>query len=121
MKEGSQIRWTSARVLALVLCLLAVTFSVEAKVAWYLPSHTVGCDLQFGKALPADVPQIIPHGMPDNYPLLPLLQVTLFSVFFAGYWRTACSLIRLIKHRSPTGSGFTCFSPENFFRPPPVL
>ena len=112
-------RWTGRTLIALVLCLLAFTFAVEAKLAWYLPRHTMGSEVQAAKALPADTRQITLHALPDHNPIFPLLTISLLSAFvIAGqnvavsFWRTANNV------HSPIST--SSFSPANFLRPPPV-
>jgi hypothetical protein len=111
-------RWTGRTLIAVVLCLLAFTFAVEAKMAWYLPPHTVGTEVQAAKALRADVPQVILHGLPDHNPIFPLLPLTLLLGAVTAYRPTAYSLCAINKpNRSPKCA--VSFSPANFFRPPP--
>ena len=112
-------RWTGRTLIALVLCLLAFTFAMEAKLAWYLPPHTVGSEVQAAKALPANVPQLILHGLPDHNPLFPMLpfallvaSVTAGHCVAVSFWRTASKI------HSPIST--SSFSPANFLRPPPV-
>ena len=80
MSEDLSNRWTGRTLVALVLCLLAISFAVEAKLAWYLPQNTMGSDVQAAKALPADVPQLILHGLPDHNPIFPLLPLILLTI-----------------------------------------
>jgi hypothetical protein len=105
-------------VFALILCLLAVVFAFEAKTAWYLPPHTIGSEVQAAKALPADTPQVIPHGLPDQ-PLFFLLSLTVLIALTDEHVRRPLSFGGLqLGDRSPSTS--SAFSPYNFYRPPPV-
>src|SRR3974390_2496444 len=118
MSGASQRRLTGRTILALVLCLLAVTFAVEAKLAWYLPPHTLGSEVQAAKALPANVPQPILHGLPDHHPILPMLSFALLLTLAIGSLPMAVSYgSAVIYDRSPLSR--SSFSPRNFFRPPP--
>jgi len=105
--------------LALILCLLAVTFAVEAKLAWYLPPHTRGIEVQAAKALPADTPQLIPHGLPDHNPMFPLLPLALLMALAIGCSSVAVSYYNAATFdRSPLSE--SSFSPLHLFRPPPI-
>jgi hypothetical protein len=111
-------RWTGRNLIVLVLCFLTFTFAVEAKLAWYLPRHTMGSEVQAAKAMPADTRQITLQALPDHIRIFPPLTLTLLMAFLpAGrqvavcFWRTANNV------RSPIST--SSFSPANFFRPPP--
>jgi hypothetical protein len=119
MSQEFHGRWTGRTLIALVLCLLAFTFAVEAKLAWYLPPHTMGGEVQSAKALPADVPQIILHGLPDHNPIFPLLPLTMLLAAVTAFRPSADFLCAIkITDRSPRAT--SSFSPANFLRPPPV-
>ena len=112
-------RWTGRTLITLALCLLAFTFAIEAKLAWYLPRHTMGTEVQAAKALPADTPQVILHGLPDHNPIFPLLQLTLLLAFVPAGGHLTQSFCRITNsERSPRSP--SSFSPANFLRPPPV-
>jgi hypothetical protein len=112
-------RWTSRTLIALVLCFLAVTFAVEAKMAWYLPPHTMGSQVQAAKALPADMRQIILHGLPDHHPIFPFLPLTLLLAAMVGCWPVSVPYCGIsTQARSPLST--SSFSLSNFLRPPPV-
>jgi hypothetical protein len=111
-------RWTGRTLIAVVLCLLAFTFAVEAKLAWYLPPHSMGSEVQSAKALRADVPQVILHAS-DHNPVFPLFSLTLILAAVTACQPAAYSLSAINKPvRSPKNA--TSFSPANFFRPPPA-
>ncbi len=113
---------TSGRTLiALVLCFLALTFAMEAKLAWYLPRNSMGSEMQAAKALPSDVRQVIQHGLTDHNPAYLLLPLTMLLALLTQFQPAALSQSNIkTRHRSPIrASAF--FSPGNFFRPPPVL
>jgi hypothetical protein len=112
-------RRSSRTLIALVLCLLAFTFAVEAKLAWYLPPQTTGSEVQAAKALPADIPQIILHGLPDHNPIFPLVPLTLLLAVLTACRPAALSFCGVTANdRSPIAT--SSFSPTNFLRPPPV-
>ncbi len=104
---------------AMALCLLAVVFAVEAKIAWYLPPHTVGREVQAAKAMPADIPQAIQHGLPSQAPLFFFLPLTILIALAERYFRRPVSFSGMQESdRSPSSS--PAFSPSSFFRPPPA-
>lgn len=113
---------TSGRTLiTLVLCFLALTFAMEAKLAWYLPHNSVDNEMLAAKALPSDARQDIQQGLPSHDPGYLLLSLTAMLAVLVQY-RPATFFLNRIKtrDRSPIlESAF--FSPGNFFRPPPVL
>jgi len=107
------------KLFALVLCLLALVFAFEAKMAWYLPAHTAGSEVQAAKALPADTPQPIAHGLPGQLALFFLLPIAiLFGLADIRASRSETCFGESQTDRSPSVS--SAFSPGNFFRPPPV-
>lgn len=119
MSGDSQKRWTGRTLLAMVLCLLAVSFAMEAKMAWYLPPHTLGSEVQAAKALPANTPQLILHGLRDHNPMFPLLPLALLLAVSTGCLPATVSFLRKASGlRSPVFR--PTFTPPNFFRPPPV-
>src|SRR5579859_3729779 len=112
--------WIRKESFALILCLLAVVFALEAKIAWYMPPHTLGSEVQDAKALPADTPQLIPHGLSGQPPLFIFLPFTfLFALAAVCICRPLFYCGVKVNDRSPSSS--SAFSPGNFFRPPPVL
>jgi hypothetical protein len=119
MSGDSQKRWTGRTLLALVLCILAISFAMEAKMAWYLPPHTLGSEVQAAKALPANTPQLILHGLPNHNPMFPLSPLALLLAVTTGCLPVAVSFFcRASGGRSPVFP--PTFTPPNFFRPPPV-
>ncbi len=104
----------------MILCLLAITFAIEAKVAGYLPPNTLGNEVHAAKALPADVPQVILHGLSDHNPLYPLPPFSMLLAVLIGSCIAAVHYcgVSLDDYPSPSRSGF---SPEKFSRPPPAL
>jgi len=108
--------------LALGLCLLAMLFSLEAKTAWYGPSNGVSSDIQSQKARPADLPEVVSHGVSTS----PSVTLALALIFLASVAAIAC----MIAHFLPGAdvdfnhirvSTAPYFSPSLFIRPPPAL
>lgn len=115
---GDCRKYCIRREIALILCLLCIVFAIEAKTAWYFPPHTIGVEVQAAKALPADTPQVIPHGLAKQ-PLFFLLPFSILSALLDEHFRRPHLLFRLqSRDRSP--SSISAFSPSNFLRPPPI-
>ena len=120
------LRGTSASVrfwrtaLTCGLCLLAFAFAVEAKTAWYGPASGPGSAVRASKAMRADLPRVIDHGVPVPDPIHPHASFALLAAF--------ATLLLTVK--TPAGRdgsntrirfALTAFSPQVFFRPPPFL
>ena len=108
--------------LAAMLCLLAMAFAMEAKMAWYRPAGGRYRDVSGAKALPINNPRLVSHGVPAPDPVhpemlaavLPCL-IMLCPVFFDR--RSRLAGLR-------TGSRVSAadyFSPPIFLRPPPAF
>lgn len=107
--------------IAIILCLLALTFAMEAKLAWYMPRNSMDHEVQASKALPSDARQAIQHGLNDQNPGYLLLPLTMLLALLTRFKPVALSLSHLTaRDRSPICSA-AFFSPRNFFRPPPIL
>jgi hypothetical protein len=113
---------TRRRMLALVLCLLAVLFAVEAKTAWYGPTTVPGSDIQSQKARPADLPAVVSHGVSNS----PWITFALALIFLAS----AGAIASLVAGSFPGAKADSShipvsaehyFSPGLFFRPPPAI
>ena len=108
--------------MALGLCLLAVLFALEAKTAWYGPAKGPGTDVQSQKALPANLPAVVSHGV-SKFPRVtfPLSLIFLASVATIA-WTDANFLpgVDVDSNHIPV-SAAAHFSPALFFRPPPAL
>lgn len=107
-------------ILGLVLCVLAALFSMEAKLAWYIPSSNPATQISASKLQQADAPRMIAHALSSSdcpVPHLPeLAKIVAFvrlTVEPGRIWRTADTRPeRLLSDN---------FSPHVFFRPPPTL
>lgn len=108
--------------LALGLCLLAVLFAMEAKIAWYGTANGSSGDIQSQKARPADLPAVVSHGVsalsPAAFPLA--------LIFFVSLAASACTDSNFLpgvnvnfNHLPVSAAPY--FSPALFFRPPPAL
>jgi len=106
--------------LAFGLCLLAFSFAMEAKLAWYGPQAGTGSDISAAKALPADVPALIQHGAPAANPFGPLFPCALLFVLATGCSRTSVQLKREAAHSRFHVHVAAYFSPHCFVRPPPT-
>jgi len=112
----------SRTILAFGLCLLAIVFAVEAKTAWFGPALGVGSDIQAAKALPADMPKVIEHGIPVPDPIHPQVPFALLTALVAEQLTgTATPTRNLAPAVDFAVSEAAYFSPAIFFRPPPSL
>jgi hypothetical protein len=108
--------------LACGLCLLAVVFAVEAKTAWFGPAVGPGSAVRAAKALPADMPRVIEHGVPVPDPIHPHIPFAMLRAFCATPLSGAdVPAQEWFAHRYVPVSLAAYFSPQIFFRPPPVL
>jgi hypothetical protein len=112
----------SRNTLALGLCLLAVLFALEAKIAWYGPANGPSGDIQSQKARPADLPAVVAHGVST----LPPVTFPLALIFFASVAISACAGSNFLpgvnvdcSHLQVSAAPY--FSPALYFRPPPAL
>lgn len=105
------------------LCMLALVFAIEAKTAWYGPVAGPGSAVSSAKALPADLPQVVLHGVPVPNPVSPALPF----LILAGLVLALSSGFNFGKSHIGTGremlspTRWSFFSPELFFRPPPIF
>ena len=107
--------------LAIGLCLLAFFFALEAKLAWYGPQSGPDGDVHAVKALPVDTPDIVSEDVPAPDPVHPHLSFALLAPLIAvGMADTDTLLGHAIVQRNFSVSSAAYFSPNSFFRPPPV-
>lgn len=102
------------------LCLLAFLFAVEAKTAWYGPVAGLGSNVRASKAMPADAPHIIDHGVPTPDPVHPLVSFLLLpalALLYAAANRPRRAEVAGIRLRP----SLSAFSSHLFRRPPPAL
>ena len=97
-------------------------FAMEAKLALYSPHRGFGSVIRAAKALPEEIPSLVPHGALAPDPIHPLIPFAFLFEFATGL--TMAVNIRLKmqaaqKNLPAIPSSF--FSPHSFFRPPPVL
>lgn len=106
---------------AFLLCALALSFAVEAKLAWYRPPNGVhSTDVRSAKAMPCDkreliaaaAPLVEPHQAPACWTLLAIVT----TAVAAGLIRTPESHLPPAAH--PVHAGLY-LSPQISFRPPP--
>src|ERR1700740_618822 len=108
--------------LAMCLCLLAVLFALEAKIARYSPSSGPLSAIQSAKARPADGPELVSRGLAAAssaplqwaFILLAAFATTGLMVAESSGW------LRVVP-RNHAVTTATYFSPGLFFRPPPEL
>jgi len=106
--------------LACGLCVLAFVFFIEAKTAWYDAASGSGITVTASKAMPADVPRVIEHGVPVPDPIHPQVPFALLAALTLprpAADRPACD--NGSRHRLRLS--LAGFSSHLFFRPPPSL
>jgi hypothetical protein len=106
--------------LAFGLCVLAFSFAMEAKLAWYGPDSGPGVTVSAAKALPADIPCLVSHGVPVPDPIHPLIPFVLLVLSAASCLPSNLRLKLLQRHNHRPAFSAFCFSPHSFFRPPPA-
>jgi len=107
--------------LALVLCLLAFAFAMEAKLACYSPDGGPGSDIAAAKARPADLPEVVAHGVPAPDPVdARTLFFVLVALTTASLWKAEALRGRNIALPCQSVSSAAFFSSNLFFRPPHV-
>ena len=107
--------------LALGLCLLSFGFAVEAKTAWYSAAGGSGSEIASAKARPADLPEVVVHGIPAPDPVHPqVFFVFLAELTAASLWKANVLSGRKFVQSDLAISSVAYFSSNLFFRPPPV-
>lgn len=107
--------------LAFGLCLLTLAFAMEAKMAWYGPNGGPGSDVRAAKALPADTPEVVSHGVPVPNLFNPQLPYALLATFaFACLLNTEVLLRHNIGLSLHPVSAAHQLNANLFFRPPPA-
>lgn len=107
--------------LAIGLCLLAFSFAMETKLACYSPADGSASDIVAARALPAALPEVVPHGVHSSDIVLSQLLVVFLSVLTAAFlWMEGTMQSRNVAYRQLLVSSAAYFSPNLFFRPPPV-
>jgi hypothetical protein len=107
--------------LALGLCFLTFGFAMEAKLACYSQAGVSGCDIVAAKARPADLPEVVARGVFPPGPVnSQMLVVFLAALTAASLWKADALPRRNIVYSRLSVSFAAYFSPNLFFRPPPV-
>jgi hypothetical protein len=121
MSGVSTARPLRRNLLAVCLCFLAFAFAIEAKWAWYGPQGGPVSDVSAAKARPAEVPDVVVHGVPA--PDLVNLQIpyALLATFAVACFLSADVLLRRdVAYNHTRVSAAPYFSADHFFRPPPI-
>jgi hypothetical protein len=109
------------RALALGLCLLAIVFAVEAKTAWFGPAGGPGSEVAAAKALPADLPRVIEHGVTIPQAVPPLISFAQMAALSPLLSSGSILSPRRESAPGPASPSLAAFlSPQFFFRPPPI-
>lgn len=107
--------------LALGLCLLAFGFAMEAKLACYSPAGGSDNDIVAAKARPADQPEVVSRGVHAPNPVhSQTLFVFLAALTAASLWKADALLGHSSVYSRLSVSSAAYFSPNLFFRPPPI-
>lgn len=107
--------------LAFGLCFLAFGFAMEAKLACYSPAGGSRSDILAAKARPADLPEVVSHGVNAPDPVHSQMLVVFLAALTAPTLRKADYLLvrnSVCNHLSVSSAAY--FSPNLFFRPPPI-
>jgi len=105
--------------MGIALCLLAVLFAIEAKLAWYGSDSGPASQISASKLQPADAPRLVAQAIASSE-LIPHLSGTTAFVsltLIIGVARWALRPVEAL----PVQSSFSGFSTHLFFRPPPAL
>jgi len=108
-------------VLTCCLCMLAFLFAVEAKTAWYGPMAGLGSNVRAAKAMRADAPQVIEHGVPVQDPSHPQIAFVLLPAL--AFLLPLAEWSRNLESSQPQfrRTLLSVFSPQLSLRPPPAL
>lgn len=120
---NSAVFRTVGRVLlAGTLCVLAVAFAMEAKMSWYGPAAGLKSEITDAKAMPADVPRLVAHGVAAPVPAAPQIHFFIPFVLILATWRCTGLFPQLPMASIPFEDvRHSFFSPLLFFRPPPAI
>ena len=106
------------RFFAVVLCLLAAVFAIEAKVAWFSPAGTPPAQISAAKLQLADAPehiaQVLAAPVDPHFAPAQVLLLVVLTALVAAALLTSRVIDRPIKFSDSPG-----FSPSLFLRPPP--
>lgn len=91
-------------------------------MAWYGPSADLEPGISAAKAMPADLPRVVNHGVPTPDPVHPRIPFALLAAFT---FVSIAGADRSERHDPLRGcvpvAAKAYFSPILFFRPPPAL
>ena len=104
------------------LCLLAVLFAVEAKLAWYSPVGGPSSDVRSAKAFRPDMPEVVQRSVSSPDSAHPLIAFALLATFGIASAIHIDLLLDRNRDCNPQQTYLAAFSATNlFFRPPPAL
>ncbi len=122
MAVVSAFRAVTRTAFAIGLCILAFSFAMEAKLVLYSLADGSETDIAAARAFPADLPEAEASSVPAPDPVHPKTPFAIVPAWTAGSlckadgWlggNVPCTHLSVVSAR--------CFSPNHFFRPPPVL
>ena len=103
---------------AVVLCLLAAVFAIEAKVAWFSPAGTPPAQISASKLQAADAPEHIAQALAAPIDLHYVPAQGFLLVVLAVLLTATLRQRRQVRRRVKV-SACPSFSPSLFLRPPP--
>ncbi len=122
MSGASPSRLIRDNALVVGLCLLAVLFAVEAKLAWYSPMHGPGSDVRSAKAFRPDTPKVVDRGNSSSSSDWHLITFALLATFATAFAAPMSLMVGRHRERNPQQASLAAFSVTNLFlRPPPVI
>ena len=108
-------------IFAIGLCLLALSFAMEAKLARYGPVAGPGSEVRASKALPDDAPKVVQHGVPAPNPVDAQIVFAVLAILTVSCAAgTDVMLRRNIQSARLRPVTAAYFLPYLFFRPPPA-
>jgi hypothetical protein len=119
---SSSVSRTAGRILlASTLCVLAVAFAMEAKMAWYGPAAGLKSEITDAKAMPADMPRLVGHGLVAPVPAAPQIHFLIPAILMAAaFFRAGFARPLSIAPLALENARHFFFSPFHFYRPPPA-
>jgi hypothetical protein len=119
---SAAFRYVRRSPFAFGLCLLAFLFAIEAKTAWYAPTAGLGSNISAAKALPADSPKLVEHGIssPDTAHSV-IAFIAQVAILAAALISTSAAAIQANEPVRRQIFIDPSSSPATFFRPPPAV
>lgn len=101
----------------MVLCLLAVLFAIEAKLAWYAPDSTPTIQISSAKLQDADAPRLVAQALASSQTALLFAGVLALLLLVVPEARAKFSRLAPAQMLEPGSPDFCVYL---FIRPPPA-